>query len=45
MERTINQVRQRPKTGREMRSVAHIGDYDMEQVVLHIGSGVNVLIR
>ena len=37
MERTINQVRQRPKTGREMRLAAQIGDYDMDQVVLDIG--------
>lgn len=43
IEKTINQVRQRRRMGREMRLTAKIGEYDMEQVFLDLGSDVNVL--
>ena len=33
IERTINQVQQRQRTGQEMRLTTQIGKYDMEQVV------------
>jgi len=33
----------RPRTGREMRLIAQIGEYEMHQVILDLGSDVNVL--
>ena len=31
------------RTGREMRLTAQIGDYEMDQVILDIGSDANLL--
>ncbi len=31
------------RTGREMRLTVHIGDYEMDQVILDLGSDANVL--
>ena len=33
--KTVNRVR---RTGREMRLHAHIGDYDMNDIILDLGS-------
>jgi len=41
-EKTINRVR---RTGREMRLHAQIGEYDMTDVILDLGSEVNVLTK
>lgn len=41
----MNQVRQKPRTGGEMRLTTEIGDYEMEQNFLDIGSEVNVLTK
>src|SRR5882757_2788738 len=40
--KTINRVR---RTGREMRLHAQIGDYDMTDIILDLGSEVNVLTK
>ena len=45
LERVVNQVRRRFRTGGEMRLTTLIGEFDMEQIVLDIGSDVNVLTR
>ena len=45
LERVVNQVRRRFRTGGEMRLTAKIGEFEMEQIVLDIGSDVNVLTR
>ena len=41
-EKTINRVR---RTGREMRLHAQIEEYDMSDIILDLGSEVNVLTR
>ena len=41
-EKTVNRVR---RTGREMRLNAQIGEYDMTDVILDLGSEVNVLTK
>ena len=33
------------KTGHELRTTAQIGDYDMDYIVLDLGSDVNILTR
>ena len=43
--RTVNDVKNKFKMGRELRMTAHIGDYDMDYIVLDLGSDVNILIR
>ena len=40
--KTINRVR---RTGRQMRLHAQIGDYDMTDIILDLGSEVNVLTK
>jgi len=45
IERVVNQVRRRLRTGGEMRLTAQIGEYEMEQIVLDIGFDVNVLTK
>ena len=40
--KTINRVR---RTGREMRLHAQIGDYDMTDIILDLGSEVNFLTK
>ena len=45
IEKKVNQVRQKCKTGRELRMNAHIGDYDMDYIILDLGSDVNILMR
>ena len=41
-EKTVNRVR---RTGREMRLHAQIGEYDMTDIILDLGSEVNVLTK
>ena len=41
-EKTVHRVR---RTGREMRLNAQIGEYDMTDVILDLGSEVNVLTK
>ena len=41
-EKIVNRVR---RTGREMRLHAQIGEYDTTDIILYLGSEVNVLTR
>ena len=41
-EKTVNRVR---RTGREMRLHAQVGEYDMNDIILDLGSEVNVLTK
>ena len=41
-EKNVNRVR---RTGREMRLHAHIGEYDMTDIILDLGSEFNVLTK
>ena len=43
--KAIHQIKKYIRIGREMRLNAHIGDYDMDEVILDLGSEVNVLTR
>lgn len=41
---TINKIyKNKKRTGREMRLTAQIGAYEMDQVILYLGSDANVL--
>ena len=42
IEKTVNRVR---RIGREMRLHAQIGEYDMTDIILDLGSEVNVLTK
>ena len=39
----VNNVKTKFKTGRELKMSAQIGDYDMEYIILDLGSNVNIL--
>ena len=41
----VNQVWRKYKTGCELRMNAQIGDYDMDYIILDLGSDVNILTR
>lgn len=42
--RTMNNLhRHKKRTGKEMRLTAQIGEYDMDQVIVNLGSNANVL--
>ena len=43
IEKKVNQVRRKCKTGHELRMNAQIGDYDMDYIILYLGSDVNIL--
>ena len=43
IEKKVNQVRRKCKTGRELRMNTQIGDYDMNYIILDLGSNVNIL--
>ena len=45
IEKKVNQVRRKCKTGHELRINVQIGDYDMEYIILDLGSNVNILTR
>ena len=44
-EKNVNQVRKKFKTGPELRMNAQRGDYDMDYIILDLGSDVNILTR
>lgn len=44
-DRTINQLQHRKRTGRKLRLSAQIGNYDMDYIILDLGSDVNVLTK
>ena len=41
----VNHIRRKLKTGRELRMIVQIGDYDMDYIILDIGSDINILTR
>ena len=43
--RKVKHVKKKFKTGRELRMTTHIGDYDMDYIILDLGSDVNILTR
>ena len=43
IEKKVNKVRRKCKTGRELRMNAQIGDYDMDYIILNLGLDVNIL--
>ena len=44
-EKKVNQVRKKFKTGSELRMTMQIGDYDMDYIILNLGSNINILTR
>ena len=44
-ERRINHVNKNFNIGREMRMTAQIGEYDMDYIILDMGSDINILTR
>ena len=40
--RVVHHIKKYIRTGREMRLSAQIGDYEMDEVILDLGSEVNV---
>ena len=40
--RVVHQIKKYIRTGKEMRLSAQIGEYDMDEVILDLGSEVNV---
>ena len=45
IEKKVNQVWRKCKIGHELRMNAHISDYDMDYIILDLGSDVNILTR
>ena len=43
IDKKVNQVRRKCKTGHELRMNAQISDYDMDYIILYLGSDVNIL--
>lgn len=43
--RAVHQIKKYIQTGKEMRLNAQIGDYEMDEVILDLGSEVNVLTK
>ena len=41
----FNHIGKIPKTGRELRMNAQIGDYDMDFIILDLGSNINIMTR
>ena len=41
----VNSVKTKFKMGHELRMSAQIGDYDMDYIILELGSVVNILMR
>ena len=41
----VNQVRKKFKIDRKLRMTTQIGDYDMDYIILDLGSDVNILTR
>ena len=44
-EKNVNQVRKKFKNGRKLRMTVHIGDYDMDYIILDLGLDVNILTQ
>ena len=44
-ENKVNQVWNKFKTGHELRMTVQIGDYDMDYIILDLGSDVNILTQ
>lgn len=45
MDRFVNHIKKYVRTGRDMRLNVVIGTYEMDEVVLDLGSKVNVMTR
>jgi hypothetical protein len=45
LSRVVNQVSRKRRTRKELHLSAQIGDYDMDYVVLNLGSEVNVMMK
>jgi hypothetical protein len=45
LSRVVNQVSRKRRTRKELHLSAYIGDYDMDYVVLDLGSEVNVMTK
>ena len=43
--RVVHQIKKYIRTGKEMQLNAQIGDYEMDEVILDMGSEVNVLTK
>ena len=44
-EKKVNEVRKKLKNGHELRMTTHIRDYDMDYIILDLGSDVNILTQ
>ena len=44
-ERRVNHIGKRLKIGHELRMNSHIGDYDMDYIIMDLGSDVNILTK
>ena len=44
-ERRVNQIKNMFKTGCELRMTTQIGNYNMDYIILELGSDVNILMR
>jgi hypothetical protein len=45
LSRDVNQVSRKRRTNKELHLSAHIGDYDVDYVVLDLGSEVNFMMK
>ena len=43
--RVVHNITGHTRTGREMKLTAQIGEFEMDEVILHLGSEVNVLTK
>ena len=43
LDKKVNQVQNKCKTDRKLRMNAQIGDYDMDYIIMDLGSDVNIL--
>ena len=43
LEKKVNQVRKKFKSDHELRMTTQIGDYDMDYIILDMGSNINIL--
>ena len=44
-QRTVHSIRGHTRKGREMRLTAQVGEFEMDEVILDLGSEVNVLTK
>ena len=45
VQRAIHSIMGHTRTGREMRLTAQVGEFEMDEVILDLGSEVNVLTK